>query len=57
MKVAIVGAGKLGIRPGVLWSMGHEKSDMTEWLNWTEAFFNEYVIKIYSNSKKKKERE
>ena len=30
-------------RPGMLWSVGHEKSDMTEWLNWTEL--KEYIFK------------
>ena len=25
-------------RPGMLQSMGQKESDMTEWLNWTEAF-------------------
>ena len=25
-------------RPGVLYSWGHKKSDMTKWLNWTDAY-------------------
>ena len=26
-------------RPGLLWLWGHEESDTTEWLNWTEHIF------------------
>ena len=27
-------------RPGVLWLMGLQRVDTTEWLNWTESFLN-----------------
>ena len=40
-------------KPGMLQSMGHKESDMTEWLNWTELmtvfyYFNEYALGISS---------
>ena len=34
-------------RPGMLHSMGHRESDMTEWLNWTEHTQDSQIISKY----------